>query len=130
MDITDLAPCFIRLFGPMDLSENMLPGTAKTRRFWPRALLAGESAEVRARLLRGGLYVSTARRAREGLATYLMRSRPAARVRIVARLGWHDAPGGRVFVLPRETIGADGAEPVLTLGTIVPMILNPYRSAK
>jgi len=90
----------------------------------PRALLAGEGAEVRARLLRGGLYVSTARRAREGLATYLMRSRPAARVRIVARLGWHDAPGGRVFVLPRETIGADGAEPV-RLQTERPDVLPP-----
>jgi uncharacterized protein (DUF927 family) len=78
----------------------------------PRALLAGDGAEVRARLLRGGLFVSTARRAREGLATYLMRSRPAARVRIVARLGWHDTPAGRVFVLPRETIGATAAEPV------------------
>ncbi len=94
----------------------------------PRALLAGDCAEVRARLLRGGLFVSTARKAREGLATYLMRSRPRARVRIVGRLGWHDTPGGRVFVLPRETIGGTAAEPV-RLQTERPEVLPPVAAA-
>jgi uncharacterized protein (DUF927 family) len=94
----------------------------------PRALLAGDGAEVRARLLRGGLFVSTARRAREGLATYLMRSRPAARVRIVSRLGWHETSAGRVFVLPRETIGADAAEPV-RLQTERPEVLPPVAAS-
>ncbi|MFC7691306.1 DUF927 domain-containing protein [Paeniroseomonas aquatica] len=94
----------------------------------PRALLAGDCAEVRARLLRGGLFISTARRAREGLATYLMRSRPAARVRIVARLGWLETPAGRVFVLPRETIGFAGSEPV-RLQTERPEVLPPVAAA-
>lgn len=93
----------------------------------PRALLAGEGGEVRARLLRGGLFVSTSRKAREALATYLMRSRPAARVRIVPRLGWHGTPAGRVFVLPHETIGVAMAEPV-RLQTERPDVLPPVGS--
>ena len=78
----------------------------------PLALLAGESTDVRARLLRGGLFVGTSRKSREGLATYLVRAKPAARVHIVGRLGWHDTPAGKVFVLPGETIAPAGAKPV------------------
>lgn len=78
----------------------------------PRAMLAGEGTDVRARLLRGGLFVGTSRKAKEALATYLMRAKPTGRVRIVGRLGWHETSAGRVFVLPAETIAPPGAEPV------------------
>jgi uncharacterized protein (DUF927 family) len=94
----------------------------------PRALLAGDCTEVRARLLRGGLFVSTARKSREGLATYLMRSNPTARLRIVPRLGWHDTPAGKVFVLPGETVGAALAEPV-RMQTERPDMLPPVATA-
>lgn len=78
----------------------------------PLSLIAGEGADLRARLMSGGLAVGTSRKAREALATYLMRTKPVARVRIVLRIGWHETPGGRVFVLPRETIAPPGAEAV------------------
>lgn len=90
----------------------------------PRALLAGEGTDVRARLLRGGLFVGTSRKSREALATYLMRARPTARVRIVARLGWHETDGGRVFVLPARTLAPPGADAV-RLQTERPEALPP-----
>lgn len=78
----------------------------------PRAMLAGDATDVRGRLLGGGLYVGTSPKAREALATYLMRAKPLSRVRIVRRLGWHETPRGRVFVLPACTIAPPGAETV------------------
>jgi uncharacterized protein (DUF927 family) len=80
----------------------------------PRAMLAGDGAELRAALLDRGLFVGPSRKARERLTEYLLRSAPAARVRVVGRLGWTEAPDGRrVFVLPGEALGADGAARVL-----------------
>ncbi|WP_188904413.1 DUF927 domain-containing protein, partial [Caldovatus sediminis] len=95
----------------------------------PRAMLAGDGTELRAHLLSRGLFVAPGRRARERLAEYLMRSAPAARVRVVGRLGWHvGADGRRVFVLPDETLGPPGAERVM-VQTERPEALPPLRRA-
>jgi uncharacterized protein (DUF927 family) len=80
----------------------------------PRAMLAGDGAELRAALLDRGLFVGPSRKARERLTEYLLRSAPSARVRIAERLGWLDMPGGgRVFVLPTEALGAGDAARVM-----------------
>jgi uncharacterized protein (DUF927 family) len=81
----------------------------------PRAMLAGDGADLRAALLDRGLFVGPSRKARERLTEYLLRSTPTARVRVVDRLGWTDAGdgGGRVFVLPSEALGAGGAARVM-----------------
>jgi putative DNA primase/helicase len=95
----------------------------------PRAMLAGDGTELRGHLLSRGLFVAPGRRARERLAEYLMRSAPAARVRVVGRLGWHaGGDGRRVFVLPDETLGAPGAERVM-VQTERPEALPPLRCA-
>jgi uncharacterized protein (DUF927 family) len=94
----------------------------------PLAMLAGDGTEVRARLLDGSLFVATGRGAREALAAYLMRAAPAARVRVVDRIGWHDTPAGRVFVLPDRALGGAGAEAV-RLQTERPDALPPVHAA-
>jgi putative DNA primase/helicase len=92
----------------------------------PLAMLAGDGSEVRAQLLDGGLFVATGRGAREGLAAYLMQAKPAARVRVVDRIGWHDAAvGGRVFVLPDCALGGAG----MRLQTERPDALPPVHAA-
>ena len=93
----------------------------------PRALLAGDGTELRGRLLRSGLIVETGRRARDALATYLMRSKPAARVRIVSHLGWHETRNGRAFILPGEVIASQGDE-VVRLQTERPEVLPPVKT--
>jgi putative DNA primase/helicase len=75
----------------------------------PRSLLAGDGTELRSLLLSRGLFIGPSRKAREKLAEFLMRSKPAARVRIVQRIGWHDTPTGSVFVLPEGALGNGGA---------------------
>lgn len=75
----------------------------------PRSLLAGDGTEFRSVLLSRGLFIGPSRKARENLAEFLMRSKPAARVRIVPRIGWHESPTGRVFVLPDGALGDRGA---------------------
>ena len=90
----------------------------------PLALLAGDGGEVRAYLLDHGLFVATGRAAREALSAYLMLSRPAARVRVVSRIGWHDTPDGRAFVLPDATLGPAGAARIM-LQTDRPDALPP-----
>jgi uncharacterized protein (DUF927 family) len=80
----------------------------------PAALLAGDGAAIRERLLDAGLALGPTRKAREALAAYLTQAAPAARVRIAERLGWLDVPaGGRVFVLPAEALGAAGSARVM-----------------
>jgi uncharacterized protein (DUF927 family) len=78
----------------------------------PRRMLAGDATEMRAQLLDRGLFVGPSRSAREALSAYLMLANPKARVRVVNRVGWHRTPEGRVFVLPRATVGPAGADAV------------------
>jgi putative DNA primase/helicase len=94
----------------------------------PRALLAGDGAEVRAHLLDAGLYLAPSRKARERLAEYLGAATGSGFVRVVPRLGWHESGGARVFVTPSGAIGAAGAERVM-LQTERPDALPPMREA-
>ena len=94
----------------------------------PSAMMAGDGTDIRARLLDGGLFLAPGRKAREMLAAYLGRSGPAERVRVVPRLGWHDLPTGRVFVLPDGAIGETGAGRVM-LQTERPDALPPLVQA-
>ena len=79
----------------------------------PMDMLAGEDTGIRARLLEAGLYVASNKGARERLTAYIQHSKPKDRVRVVARIGWHGSGADRVFVLPGETIGAEGADRVM-----------------
>jgi putative DNA primase/helicase len=72
----------------------------------PRALLAGEAAELRQRLAACGLDVVQSDGARRGLVDALARVKCDRRVRTVPRIGWHiGAEGGAVFVLPGRNCG-------------------------
>ncbi|MDW8399103.1 MAG: DUF927 domain-containing protein [Acetobacteraceae bacterium] len=62
----------------------------------PRAMLAGDGAELRAMLLSRGLFVAPGRKAREKLAELLLTVSPPGLVCVTRRLGWH----GGSFVLP------------------------------
>jgi putative DNA primase/helicase len=90
----------------------------------PRAMLAGDGAEARAQLLDGGLFLASGRNARAKLVELLTRCNPAERVHVVPRIGWHAVPGGRVFVLPGETIG-DAGDRRVTLQTERPEAMPP-----
>jgi putative DNA primase/helicase len=94
----------------------------------PRAMLAGDGAEVRAHLLDGGLFIAPSRKARDRLAEYLGAATGSGFVQVVARLGWHESGAGRVFVTPSGAIGAAGAERVM-LQTERPDALPPMREA-
>ncbi|MBF0191724.1 MAG: DUF927 domain-containing protein [Magnetococcales bacterium] len=78
----------------------------------PMSLLAGDGAELRSTLLSKGLELSTARKARDLLADYLQRARPAVVATCVERVGWH----GGAFVLPDQTIGAVSERILLQTG--------------
>ena len=91
----------------------------------PRAMLAGDGAEVRAHLLNEGLFVGPGKRARDKLGEYLTRANPPDRVRVVGRIGWHDAAGGRVFVLPDEALGGGGSSERVMLQTERPEAMPP-----
>jgi uncharacterized protein (DUF927 family) len=94
----------------------------------PRALLAGEAGEVRARLAAGGLTISTAPAARAALAEYLVHQQPRQRARTTPRTGWFTTDKGAVFVLPDETIGnLPGGELVLLEAPGAPPVI--YRRA-
>jgi putative DNA primase/helicase len=82
----------------------------------PRALLAGDGADVRRVLLDGGLYVAPGRKARDLLNSYLASVTVQRRARAVSRIGWH----GRAFVLPDGAIGDSEDERSLlqTSGTV------------
>ncbi len=82
----------------------------------PFALLAGEAAEVRARLAAGGLRpMSTHQGARQALIEYLAFQQPEATARTVARVGWFFGRDGRgsAFVLPGRVFGDVPGERVL-----------------
>jgi hypothetical protein len=67
---------------------------------FPRAMLAGDGAEVRRILLDGGLFVASSRGAREKLTACLAAIRSTARVTATHRIGWH----GSTFVLPDDWV--------------------------
>lgn len=95
----------------------------------PRALLAGDAAEVRARLSAGGMYLAASPAARAALVEFLARQRPKNRVRTVPRTGWHVRleDGAACFVMPAETVGELRGEAVrMELAGPPPAI---YRSA-
>lgn len=81
-----------------------------------RALLAGDASEVRARLLDGGLYVSSSPRGRARLTDYLTSVRVSTRARCADRTGWQ----GDAFAVPGKTFGDAGGEMIVmqTAGTI------------
>jgi uncharacterized protein (DUF927 family) len=74
----------------------------------PMAMLAADGNEYRARLLKEGLEIEPGRIPRKFLHTYIQTANPPTRIRCVKNLGWHQD----VFVLPDETIGTTGDEPV------------------
>lgn len=74
----------------------------------PFELLAGSGEEVRRVLLREGVTLTTNRRLRPLLETYLQEATTSLHMRCVTRTGWH----GDVFVLPRQTFRNEQAEPV------------------
>jgi len=76
----------------------------------PARMLAGDGAELRARLLDMGLSISTSPAARAKLAEYLQTRRPSELATSTERAGWHaSGESGAVFVLPRRTISAPNA---------------------
>ena len=75
----------------------------------PARLLAGDGAELRGQLLSMGLRISTSPRARTLLTNYLQTRTPIEYAICTDKTGWH---GGRVFVLPTQSIGA-GTERVV-----------------
>lgn len=84
----------------------------------PRAMLAGEAAELRARLAACGLDVMQTDGARRGLVECLAKVRCGSRARTVPRIGWHFGTGdrpGASFVLPERVCGVPLAGEMLTL---------------
>ena len=74
----------------------------------PMAMLAADGHEYRALLLKEGLELEPGRVARKLLHIYIQTANPPTRIRCVKNLGWHQD----AFVLPDETIGTAGDEPV------------------
>jgi len=72
----------------------------------PRSMLAGDAADVRARLLDGGLYVAPSAKGRQMLTTYLASVRTEARARCVDQTGWQ----GNAYVTPGRVFGDTGGE--------------------
>jgi uncharacterized protein (DUF927 family) len=75
----------------------------------PRAMLAGDGADYRSRLLDGGLFIAPGRKARDLLTMFLASAQTPARAHAVARVGWH----GRTFILPDGAYGGTGGERIL-----------------
>ena len=71
----------------------------------PARMLSGDGGEYRAALLNSGLRIAPSPRARNLLTQFIQTRQPDAFASCTDRIGWHN---GRVFVLPRETIGDDG----------------------
>jgi putative DNA primase/helicase len=87
----------------------------------PRAMVAGDAAELRAHLAACGLEVSNASGARTALVDFLMRVKTRNRVRTVPRVGWHfstNAPPA--FVLPGQVCAVPGAAESLLLDMDTP----------
>lgn len=72
----------------------------------PSSILSGDGAELRARLLDAGLFITANKRSREKLNEYVLSAEPARRVLCVNQLGWHDG----AFVLPDAVISQEPAD--------------------
>ncbi|MBY0335455.1 MAG: DUF927 domain-containing protein [Acetobacteraceae bacterium] len=93
----------------------------------PRAMMAGDAAELRSRLAAGGLVLSPNPAARQALLEFLWRQQPAGRFRLAARCGWFSGlQGGTCFVLPHVVVGNLPKERVRL--DAPPAAGNPYRS--
>jgi uncharacterized protein (DUF927 family)/phage/plasmid primase-like uncharacterized protein len=75
----------------------------------PAELLAGDCADLRRELLRGGLDITATRRARDLLPAYLIAAQPSGRAKCVARVGWC----GDVYVRPDVVIGGSTHEKIV-----------------
>ena len=83
----------------------------------PMALLAGDGAAYRERLLSLGLHIEPGTKARNRLHSYISTTRPTQRARCVSRVGWHATAKGNVYVLPAGTYGATGERVLLQTTT-------------
>jgi uncharacterized protein (DUF927 family) len=81
----------------------------------PRALLAGEAADLRARLAACGLDVSQSQGARAALVQCLAAIRCDRRARTVPRIGWHITETSAAYVLPGAVLGVPPAKESLQL---------------
>ncbi len=83
----------------------------------PRSMLAGETTDVRARLLDEGLFIAPGGMARDKLSDYLLSVHRKARARCVDRTGWH----GNIYVASDGTAyGPTGAERVVLQSSLPP----------
>jgi uncharacterized protein (DUF927 family) len=92
--------------------------------FWPMPmeLLSGDGSELRSKLYEKGLpFIAIGRNLRQLLLNYLQTAQPdkGRRARCVDRTGWHDE---KLFVLPVDSIGANGDEPIVYQGKTDPVI--------
>ncbi|MFI5364361.1 MAG: DUF927 domain-containing protein [Candidatus Binatia bacterium] len=85
----------------------------------PMAMLAGDGAAYRERLLSLGLHIEPGTKARNRLHSYISTTRPAARARCVTRVGWQTTATGKAYVLPDHTYDADGERVLLQTSTTV-----------
>ncbi len=91
-------------------------------RIVPNSLLQGEPAILCSLLASEGLAIHPDHK--KYLASYLAGVQSKRRVRVVARTGWHEIEGAKVFVLPTQTIGQAGHELVVLDATAV----GPYET--
>ncbi|MCH8112488.1 MAG: DUF927 domain-containing protein, partial [Proteobacteria bacterium] len=75
----------------------------------PMAMLSADGNAYRERLLSMGLIMVPGRKTKDRLYIYIASQSPDARVRCVARTGWHND----VFVMPNETLGASSERIIL-----------------
>jgi putative DNA primase/helicase len=78
----------------------------------PMEKLAGDAVDVRAELLKRGLWIGTSKTAREQLANYLNQDQDLPRAVSVTAPGWC----GSAYVLPDRTIGSSADERIVFLG--------------
>ena len=86
----------------------------------PLELLSGDSEQLRKELLSHGLLLSTSRKGKQALITYLMQCSPRVTALCTGRTGWYR----NVFVLPEEVIGQVQGEQVLYQSDS--LTRNPY----
>lgn len=79
----------------------------------PNALLAGDGAGLREKLLALGVVIAPGSSARAALTEYLADAAPENRVRTVARIGWQEIGDRPVFALPDAAFGNAADETVM-----------------
>lgn len=72
---------------------------------FPRAMFAGDCAELRSQLADGGLTLASGPAAKAAFAAFLSSISSTERARSVPRIGWHTLKGGMSYVLPDATYG-------------------------